>query len=414
MSSASESLDWRSLSVVDDGDEVLLGDRRIGSFVAVPPVGGTVIRALQAGATVDQATAVAEDLAGEPVDVRLFLEELQTLGIVGAEAVGPVRSAPIQQRRWVYGPGRARARPMFATPAWILYGVAFAFSVGCLVLRPDLWPSPHDVFIVDDVGASALLLMVMNLAGAALHEGWHWLAARAAGVPARFGVDRRWNFLVVETDLSQVWTLQRRQRYGPLLAGMAVDSTVLAVLLASQVTARIGMWEPPELVARVTAAVVFLVVSGMAWQFLVFFRTDLYAVLVVATGCRNLWRVKTLLLRRAVGRLTPEEAIELVGASARDLHVGRWFRWVWLIGFAAVVGWFVLFSLPILVTLLSWIGAGLGAGPGHLRFWSAVACIPLVLTARLTVLGLVLRDLRQRLFEAKRPQHLPEARNSRS
>lgn len=132
MSSASESLDWRSLSVVDDGDEVLLGDRRIGSFVAVPPVGGTVIRALQAGATVDQATAVAEDLAGEPVDVRLFLEELQTLGIVGAEAVGPVRSAPIQQRRWVYGPGRARARPMFATPAWILYGVAFAFSVGCL------------------------------------------------------------------------------------------------------------------------------------------------------------------------------------------------------------------------------------------------------------------------------------------
>src|SRR6266702_8338370 len=41
----------RPLSVVDDGDQVIIGDLDSGRFVAVPPVGGVVVRALQDGAS---------------------------------------------------------------------------------------------------------------------------------------------------------------------------------------------------------------------------------------------------------------------------------------------------------------------------------------------------------------------------
>ncbi|MFK4035752.1 hypothetical protein ACI2LC_08140 [Nonomuraea wenchangensis] len=160
--------------------------------------------------------------------------------------------------------------------------------------------------------------------------------------------------LVFETDLTQLWTLPRRQRYGPLLAGLAVDSVLLAALLTGRLLIDTGVWAAPGLVASLLAAWAFIKIMQMLWQSLVFLRTDLYAVLVNALGCRNLWRVKTLMLRRAFGRLTEEEAAEPADATDTDLRVGRWFRWVWLAGFASVVAWFCLLLLPVFAEVLRW------------------------------------------------------------
>ena len=159
-------------------------------------------------------------------------------------------------------------------------------------------------------------------------------AARAV----RFGIDRRLWLLVFETDLSQLWTIPRRQRYGPQLAGLAIDAVVLALLLAVELLAVASRISPPPLLARLLAALAFLKVAGMLWQCLVFMRTDLYdGVLVTATGCRNLWQVKSLLLRQAFGRLSPAQAAEVAEADPRDLRVGRWFRWVYLAGLVAAL-----------------------------------------------------------------------------
>lgn len=98
--------------------------------------------------------------------------------------------------------------------------------------------------------------------------------------------------------------------------------------------------------ARLAAALAFAETAAMAWQCLLFLRTDLYAVLATAIGCHNLWRVKTLSLRRALKILTPAQAVELSTAGRRDLAVARWFRWLWLAGFLAAAAWFAWFSLP--------------------------------------------------------------------
>src|SRR5690606_24378543 len=114
------------------------------------------------------------------------------------------------------------ARPLFGRVAWTVYGLAAIFDVAALVLVPSLLPVPaQDAFTLDDAGLSGLLLYVFQLALVAVHECWHWLADRSLAIPARFGADRRMAFLVCETDLSQLWSVPRRQRYGPLLAGLA-------------------------------------------------------------------------------------------------------------------------------------------------------------------------------------------------
>ncbi|GAA2113900.1 hypothetical protein [Actinomadura alba] len=378
----------RPLSVVDDGDDVLVGDAETGVFVAVPPVGGVVVRAFGRGATLGEASAEAERYAGQPVDLSAFVEKLRKLGFVeqdDAAIRSPGRTAPIQQRGWFRGVSQSLARPFFGRIAWVFYAASFLFCIGCFAFRPDLWPRPGDVFFLDSIGLSALVLYPIAMLGTALHECWHWLAARAAGVQARFGVDLRLYFVVFETDLSQLWALPRRSRFGPLLAGLAIDSVVLAALLAAELTA--SAWSMPSTLAGLLAAVVFVKVVTITWQFLVFLRTDIYAVLVTATGCRNLWRVKSLLLRKALGRLSPAHSAELAAAAPRDVQAGRWFRWVWLAGLVATAGWYFGFTLPVLLTVLGWTADGLTTGPLTGRFWlTAAGSVMLLWTPAVTLL----------------------------
>jgi putative peptide zinc metalloprotease protein len=117
------------------------------------------------------------------------------------------------------------------------------------------------------------------------------------------------------------------------------------------------------------AALVYLKVAAFCFQLLVFLRTDLYAVLVTAAGCRNLWQVKSLLLRGAFGRLTPDQRRILAAADPRDLRTGRWFRWLYLAGLLALAGYFSAFVLPVLWGVARWTAAGLTAGPGQATFW---------------------------------------------
>jgi hypothetical protein len=371
----------RPLTLVDEGTEYIVGDPETGTFINVPPVGAVVIRTLQRGASFDEAAAAAERYAGEPVDLGSFLEALDEVGFTvpggpAADSAAPAirRSAPIQQGRWMTGPDPKWMRPLFSPAAWVAYAAAFSFSVVSFVLDPALFPRPHDAFVSREPGPGVLVIIPLSYALVALHECWHWLAARAAGVDSRFGVDRRLCFLVFETDLSQLWTLPRRRRYGPQLAGPAIDSLILASLLAFRLLREAHHpAAATSVLDELAAALILVVVMQLAWQSMIFLRTDLYGVLVTWTGCYDLWAVKSLMLRRAFRRLPDERARLLAEAHPRDLAVGRWFRWLYLAGIPAALAYYAAFFVPILTATGQWSLGEMAAGPAQARFWIALA-----------------------------------------
>ncbi|MFC4048302.1 hypothetical protein ACFOY4_01290 [Actinomadura syzygii] len=398
----------RPLTLLDEGpDEVLVGSPESGTYITVPTVGALVIRALERGASIPEAQVEATRYAGEPVDVAAFVGGLRELGFLAehddedgrrhADAPARIRrTAPIQQRRWVTGLDTRKARPFFSRAAWLCYAGALVFSVGCFVLRPSLIPRPGDVFLFEDRGLAVLFLLPFGYLMSALHEGWHWLAARAAGVSARFGIDRRLYFMVFETDLSQLWTLPRRQRYGPQLAGLAIDSFVLGGLVGIRLLDETGWCDVPALVAGVAGALAFMTLSSMVWQCMVFLRTDLYGVLLTLTGCHDLWNTKTLLLRRAFGRLGPAHSEQLASARPRDVAVARWFRWVYLIGVPVALAHYAVFRVPIFAGVAIWACHGLAVGPLAARFWYTLAISSAVFLPSLVVMTTWLLDLYRR------------------
>jgi hypothetical protein len=384
---ADDVLAIRPLSVVPEGDEFLVGDPASAVFVVLPAVGVRVLELLRSGRTLGEVAAEAERELGRDIDVLDFAGSLVELGFAAvADGDEHVTLRPVA------GPPSPLLRAFFSRGAWVVYTVCALGAVVLLALRPGLFPSASDLFFLGTPARSLAALTVIIYGLAAVHEGCHWLAARAVGVPARITVNRRLYFLVLEIDLTGLWSLPRRRRYSALLAGMAFDATLLFVL----VLLRVGWWSLGATAARVLAALTFVQVAALVSQFWIFVRTDVYAVLITATGCVNLFRVNQLLVRRTLRIITTEQERELRDAQPRDVAVARWYRWVYVAGLIAAAWFFVAYFAPATIGLVTWSVASVAhAGVGSERFWEALVLGALIFSPRVVTLGVALRDLRR-------------------
>jgi putative peptide zinc metalloprotease protein len=390
------------LSVVPQGDQFLVGDAATGVFVLLPKVGVTVIDGLRAGTPPDALAAQAQECAGEPVDLAEFIAALQDLGFVrptdnesstGSSAPSAVQSPEPQ-------PARARvldalARAAYGRVAWSGYAAATGLAMALLVRRPRLVPRVDDLFFLSTPARSLAALTALTYLLAIAHEGAHWLAARAVGVRGSVTLSRRLYALTLETDLTGLWALPRRRRISPLLAGMAFDATVLAaVLTARSVDGPAGITYPSA-VGHLLAALTFVQIAAIGTQFWVFVRTDVYALLVTATGCVNLYRTTQLALLATARLANPAQRRELMAAPQRDRQVARWYRWLWLLGMGLAAWFFVTYFLPAVIRTVRWVGSTVAAAdPGSGRFWEAIALAVVLLSPTVLTLGVLARDTR--------------------
>lgn len=395
------------LSVVPQGDDFVVGNAPSGVFICVPEVGVVALQELQRGARITDAGRVASAHAGQDVDVLEFAETLVECGLVSAVDGVSLAAEPTSPSNAPQRVASLALRAFFSLPALAVYASLLLASAGTFVARPTDWPSYEDLFFVHDAAVAVATATIVGFLLAGCHELCHWSAAHAAGVGARLRVSRRLFLIVLETDLSQLWSLPRRSRLVPLLAGMAFDSAVLASCLALRVLAETGVLPLPGLLYRFLGTVVLLAVTMLVFQFLIFLRTDLYAVLVTACGCINLWRVKTLYLKRLVGRLAPSERAELADAHPRDLKVAPWFAAVYVVGLGWATWFFIWIFIPGTVYFGGWMLFSLfRVSFGSSRFWEALV-LALICAVRVAVPLVVFA--RERSL-ARRPRALQLAR----
>jgi putative peptide zinc metalloprotease protein len=284
---------YAALTVVRDGAGYVLGRRGGADFVAVPEIGGQVIRWLQDRATVSECERRAADLAGEPVDVAGFLDGLAQAGLLpvaGAAQPGTAQPGPAEPRTAEprtaepeTEPGAAAEEPpaialwqtaagrvMFGRAGLTVQAVLAVTAAVVLLAVPGARPAPGDGVATSVPLASLLLLAGLATVLGMAHEAAHVLAARAAGVPSRISIGRRMIFVVYQTDLTRLWSVTRRARVVPLLAGLMFDSAATGILA---VAGLILTGHAPLLVMHLIRLSVLLNVGAIAFQFLIFLRT---------------------------------------------------------------------------------------------------------------------------------------------
>jgi putative peptide zinc metalloprotease protein len=396
------------LSVVEHGDGFIVGNAAIGRFVEVPDIAVSVIERLRNGTTIE---ALAHDLqreTGTDVEVLAFVRTLLRLGFVHSVNGSPLQaiagtgdSPTARQPRWIRGPSAAAVGWLFGRTAWTAYTIAFVASAVALIAHPPYRIHADAFFFLADPVLSMAILTPIGFVTVAGHEAFHWLAACREGVAARFAISRRLYFLVAETDLTQLWSVPRKRRYGPLLAGMAFDSVLLATSLAGRALIDAGLIPAAAPAGPFLGAFGAMVMMSLAWQFLVFMRNDLYAVMVNALGCANLWRVTMLRLRRPFRLLTAAGQRELARASPRDIRAAGWYAWLCLLGVAAAAWFAEAVTLPTVWRLISSTVDTLTTfEPTSRRFWTTLLIGALALLPPLLTLAVLTRQA-GRWFAAK-------------
>ncbi|MCX4473551.1 hypothetical protein C5N14_26910 [Micromonospora sp. MW-13] len=376
----------------EDTDEYVVGDPATGNFVVVPEVGARLVRLLAAGRTVAEAADEVERETGEAVDALDFVEVLLDAGIIDGRTAG--EAAPATARHWSVSRIPARVvRPLFGRAAWTGYVGCLVATVAMFAAEPSLLPTYEDTFIFPDIVLSLLITNVVVIVLTIVHEVWHALAGAAVGVPSRLRVERRGIFPVLETDLSGLWALPPERRYGPFLAGMAIDCVLLFGAVAPRFAWSRGWIDLPPGMVRFLAMVVFSQAVKLAFQTLAYLRTDMYLVMATATGCRNLHQITRLSLKRLVRRLDDGEAAILRDAHARDLRVSRWYRLLYVAGLVWMAWFVVHFLWPSAKVTLGWAaGVLVGAPFASPYWWEGIALLLFTSLNVLLPLGVVVRN----------------------
>jgi hypothetical protein len=249
-------------------------------------------------------------------------------------------------------------------------------------LAPWIIPGPSTMVFSTHRSEWILFVVAVNLVAVAIHEVAHFLAARAVGVAASFGIGNRLWILVAETDLSGIWTVPRRRRYVPLLAGCIWDAVTASLLLC---VLYLNSRFIPFLSAQTTqvvGAVTFTYFTRILWQCFFFLRTDFYYVFSTAFHCTNLMAHTRLYLSSLLVGLGRGSKQKELNIPHEEVLIVRRYLWFWLFGHVAALWVFLFVSIPVSVkyiaTGLSVIGhpssAGLAPVADTLGTYALVLC----------------------------------------
>jgi putative peptide zinc metalloprotease protein len=385
----------------EQAEDIVIGRVDTGVFLSLPAEAVALLDELGAGKTIGEVQDAYFAAHGEIPDMEGLLGYLEERGFVSVLAPG---AAAPDAAAFAAGPGQDGGQParqmryhftnipagfaakLFGKPALAIYAAVTAAAIFAAATHPAILPGPRALFFDEHITFFALALLVWGYSSIFFHEMGHLLAARAAGVDSRLGIGHRLWVLVAETDLTNLWSRPKRERYLPFLAGAIVDlvsGSLVVLLLAANQEGWIALSAVAERLAR---AIVFVYFLRLVWQCFFFVRTDFYYVLSTWFGCVNLLGDTETFLRNQVARFTrlmkPRDQSMIPASEWRVIHM---YSVIWALGRILALATLFTVTLPLLLLysgmLIDALRVGYGADPLHfldVMLISTFTLVPLV------------------------------------
>jgi hypothetical protein len=351
------------LTFVDEGDEVLVGRPDTEAYAVLPSDGAQLLKQL-GDHTVPEAVAWYEQAYQETPDIESFLEDIRELGFIrdsGIDAHTETDAAadeePVRLRRL--------AHALFSPPAWLAYAALTAVTIAVMVHVPQVRPLPSRIFFSDTLFIVPFVLVAVEIPLIYLHEMFHVLAGRRLGAASRISIGHRLYFVVFQTTMTGLYSVPRRKRVLPFLAGMVADVIVFDALVLFALTDRSAN-EAVGLLGRIAIASAYFTALRFLWQFMFFMETDVHHALATLLGRTDLRGLTRTYLRSVFRRGASRPPM-----TERDAAVLRWFGPLTAVCVTVVMstGLYALSRVLTSYATLLWHGFGHGAGSG--RFWDA-------------------------------------------
>ena len=338
-----------------EGEEIVIGRTDTGVFLSLPREAVEILDWLREGRTVAESQDLYKERYGEVPDVEDLLTFLQEKGFVrprtpAAEVAAAASTpAPAAVRYHFADIPVPLARRIFGPTALTIGAVVFALGVAAAVLDPSLRPHRDALIFSEHRTLKTLALILVGYATVFLHEMGHLMAARAVGVNSRLGISSRMWVLVAETDMTGLWSVPKRQRYLPMLAGPVIDLVSASLISIALFAQHRGWIALPAVAVQLSMAMVFVYMMRLLWQCFFFVRTDFYYVIATFFGCKSLMHDTRVyignLRRRLFSSSTPPTDQSHIPKAERRV-IGA-YAWIWFLGRAVALWTLFAVTLPV-------------------------------------------------------------------
>ncbi|SEM94458.1 hypothetical protein SAMN05192533_10789 [Mesobacillus persicus] len=354
------------LRISKDKKGFIVEDTLSGEFYEMPTICIDAISMLNEGQLLYQIEEVLKDkYPEEDVDIESFIEDLLELGLVECldGEIIPKKTKVKQKNNGLSWISPRIGRFFFNRYSTILYVFAILASIVLLIVKPELFPVYNDVFLFDLMIYNILVFLSISFLLVLVHEIGHVLAVRAEGLPTKIELGHRLFFIVLETDMSRVWSLQPEKRYRLYLAGMYFDAGVMFLALISQL-----IFAGHGYVVGISKVIVVSTFIRIIYQFCVYMKTDLYYVLENWSGCYNLMESGQSFLKRWFPYNQTDKKSPMFKSEEKWV---RPYAIFYLVGVMVTIAITAFYNVPLIVH------AGLLVMPGFLEpatsilFWDA-------------------------------------------
>jgi hypothetical protein len=329
---------------------IMVGRQDIGSYVSLPAEAIEVVDLLDSGKPVGEVKRILGEKYGEEVEIEDFIEDMITNEMV--KSVDDCEIATTSQVQkdlfsWIHG---NHVSWMFSKVAWVFYaGLAGA----CLVIfavRPDYIPRPVDFFWHPWYSVAVGLMFFFGWILVAAHELAHLFAAKAVGTEGYFSLSNRLIFIVAQTNLGNIWTVPRENRYIVYLAGMAWDAVMVFICLVVLLLSDQGTITLPELGYTFLKAIIFIKVWSIIWQFRFNMQTDVYYIVANYFKCRNLLGDAQSNIKNFFSKFTKRlERTDFSDTPEQEMRAIKWYTPLYVVGTTVTLATYVLRNLPLIL-----------------------------------------------------------------
>lgn len=265
----------------DDNDFVTA--RRIGTsdYISLDTDALKLYRCFGLKRSILEVTKLNAELEYTLQDILEFVEVLINAEFVktidGVEISESLNDEPREQVRT-----NKLIRILFSKIAWIVYFLSAIANVVLFYSYDHLHPRGSDLFVSSSGIVSIIVIILCTWIAIFFHEFGHICAAINVGIDAKIKWGYRLVFLVLETQVSDIWSVPRNRRYGVYLAGLAWTSILVLICTTLQ------FFIETPIIVKVLKFTVIMQLQTIVFQALLFLRTDLYYVVTNSMKIDNL------------------------------------------------------------------------------------------------------------------------------
>lgn len=341
-------IEFYTISSRKENDVYVVWKENSSNFIEIPENSFLTLKLLQQGKTPNEVTKILKNKYEEEYDVKGFLEELTKLGFVRSIDGLPI-SVKQEKTKTFSFIKKEHLSWIYSKPLLILYFSVIGLAALILIFNPVYFPIYSDLFFTDSYLVVLVFSFAIGLGLVFLHEFSHLIAGKAAGIDGYFSIGMRLYIPVAETNLTQLWSIPRKKRFIPFLAGMITDAVICSLLIFLLWLSDLNLIVLGDLVPFAKMIVLVLYYS-LFWQFLLFIRTDLYYAISNLFGCRNLYSDSWNFVLSNFLRLFKGKKIKLQ-IPKKEQRIVRVYAPLMLVATIFSVLFFAFWGLPIFVTV---------------------------------------------------------------